>query len=120
MTKNSAKYSPSKETEPSLEYIGRNKPLLSYRASVSLNIIDGRYADVRPSEIEALMQHHRWTALRAWRHWTNKSKSEMASYLGMHTATYEYAEDGEVELGTWVLPALELACSDLADMWTRD
>ncbi|MFY0480737.1 hypothetical protein [Achromobacter marplatensis] len=61
----------------------------------------------RTTLIERLMREHNWTHLCAWRHAHGYSKSEVASRLGVHRMTYELIEDGTVDLGPWLAPALE-------------
>lgn len=81
--------------------------LLSQRISTDIGFAP------RPSEIESLILEHGWTPLRAWRHLRQKTKSEIAWHLGVHLSTYEVLEEGEVDVGLWVLPALEMSCSSL-------
>ncbi|MBB1627796.1 hypothetical protein [Achromobacter sp. UMC71] len=66
----------------------------------------------RSSVVQALMNTHGWTSLRAWRHWRGYSKMEMARRLDVHPATYELVDDGSVDLGQWLLPAIEKLLQD--------
>ncbi|MCZ8404617.1 helix-turn-helix domain-containing protein [Achromobacter xylosoxidans] len=80
---------------------------LSTSALLSLWLRSRPPGPLRCSVVRALMSAHGWTSLRAWRHWRGHSKAEMARRLNIHLATYELIEDGTVDLGPWVLPAVE-------------
>lgn len=60
-----------------------------------------------PEAINKLMSANGWTRLHAWRVWNGRTKSYMAARIGVHLATYDLLEDGEVDLGSWLQPAVE-------------
>lgn len=55
----------------------------------------------------AIMKAHGSTSLRARRHWRRMSKTTMENRLNMQWSTYDLIEDGTVDLGPWLLPAVE-------------
>jgi DNA-binding XRE family transcriptional regulator len=65
-----------------------------------------------PEAINTLMKANGWTRFHAWRVWNGRSKSEMAARMGIHLATYDLIEDGSVDLGWWLQPAVEWLLSD--------
>ncbi|MGE8449521.1 MAG: helix-turn-helix domain-containing protein, partial [Pseudomonadales bacterium] len=81
--------------------------LLSASARLSLWVPARGGDPLRTTVIRRLMTTHGWTSLRAWRHWRGYTKAEMARRVGVHLYTYEVIEDGKVDLGPWLLPAVE-------------
>lgn len=85
---------------------------LSTSALLSLWLRTRSPGPLRCSVVLALMSAHGWTSLRAWRHWRGYSKADIARRLNIHLATYELIEDGTVDLGPWLLPAVEKVLLD--------
>jgi DNA-binding XRE family transcriptional regulator len=83
--------------------------ILNASARLSLWVLDRGGNPLRTAVVRHLMTTHGWTSVRAWRHWRRYSKAEMARRLGVHLCTYEVIEEGEVDLGPWLLPAVERA-----------
>lgn len=81
--------------------------LLSASARLSLWALARGGDPLRSAVIRRLMMTHDWTSVRAWRHWRGYSKVEMARRMGVHLCTYEVIEEGKVDLGPWLLPAVE-------------
>jgi DNA-binding XRE family transcriptional regulator len=99
---------PSNEPVADLAFAREAQPLggLSTSALLSMWVL-AQSDEVHSPVVQGLMNTHGWTRLRAWRHWLGYSKTEMARRLDVHRPTYELIEDGTVELGPWLLPAIE-------------
>lgn len=80
---------------------------LSTSALLSMWVLAQSSESPHSPVVQGLMNTHGWTRLRAWRHRLGYSKTEMADRLDMRRPTYELVEDGTVELGPWLLPAVE-------------
>lgn len=80
---------------------------LSTSALLSMWVLARAGGPLRSAVVQSLMNTYGWTSLRAWRHWRGHSKAEVARRLDVHLPTYELIEDGTVELGPWLLPAVE-------------
>lgn len=80
---------------------------LNTSALLSMWLLARSSEPLRSTVVLALMRTHGWTSLRAWRHWRGYSKAHMARRLDVHPSTYELIEDGTVDLGPWLLPAVE-------------
>ncbi|MFJ3464408.1 hypothetical protein [Achromobacter spanius] len=85
---------------------------LNTSARLSMWILERGEQRAPSAVIQALMKAHGWTCLRAWRHWGGYSRAEVARRLGVHLASYELIEDGTVDLGCWLQPAVELLLLD--------
>lgn len=85
---------------------------LNTSARLSMWILERGGQRAPSAVIQALMSAHGWTCLRAWRHWAGYSRAEVARRLGVHLASYELIEDGTVDLGCWLQPAVELLLLD--------
>lgn len=85
---------------------------LSTSALLSMWLSARAAAPLHCSVVRALMRTHGWTSLRAWRHWRGYAADDMARRLNVHPATYALIEDGTVDLGPWLLPAVEKVLAD--------
>ena len=99
-------FTPQDDTQPVAQALV-HAPGLNTSALLSMWLLAGGCGSSRSSVVQALMKAHGWTSLRAWRHWRGYSRAQVARRLGVHPATYELIEDGTVELGPWLLPAVE-------------
>jgi len=85
---------------------------LNTSARLSLWVLARGERTEHSAAVQALMNAHGWTWLRAWRYWRGYSRTEIANRLGVHLATYELIEDGTVDLGRWLQPAVEMLLRD--------
>lgn len=85
---------------------------LNTSALLSMWLLARSAGPLRCTVVRALMHAHGWTSLRAWRHWRGYSMQDMARRLNVHPTTYALIEDGTVDLGPWLLPAVEKVLLD--------